>query len=245
MTDIVRVWGSCDKIQVEFKYEGGKQWSCTVPPDLEDGIYVAEFWAQDEKGRIGHWSGFLYMVNGICHFKFNQEKYQIWLHPNRYFFEIDKENRKYKFGYKKEEKKDFIFEITKENYQTFFDTSNYKILIEKTNDFELEFVKDIYSFEFCKEKKNYQKREIKNSNLIQRLLLHKQAQQLSTSFTAKLGTAILGFMKLGVFKDENEENNDYKTSYYQIDFKTDKDLYIETNSKYEIIIKKRCEHWEP
>lgn len=88
MTDIVRVWGTCDKIQVEFKYEGGKQWSCTVPPDLKDGIYVAEFWAQDEQGRIGHWTGFLYMSSGVCHFKFNEEKYQVWFKQPTYKIEF-------------------------------------------------------------------------------------------------------------------------------------------------------------
>ena len=88
MTDIVRVWGSCDKIQVEFKYEGGRQWSCTVPPDIQDGIYVAEFWAQDNSNRIGHWSGFLYMSSGVCHFKFKDKKYQLWLKPQNYKIEF-------------------------------------------------------------------------------------------------------------------------------------------------------------
>lgn len=243
MTDIVRVWGSCDKIQVEFKYEGGKQWSCTVPPDLKDGIYVAEFWAQDDQGRIGHWTGFLYMVNGVCHFKFNQERYQIWLHPDRYYFEINKENKKYIFDYRKEEEKDFIFEIIDENYQVFFNTFEYKSFIEKNNNFNLDFSEKKYSFEFCKEQKNYKKREVKNNNLVRKLLLRKQAQELSTSFTAKLGAAILGIIKLGA--SGYEEVDDYYTNCYQISFKNDKDLYIETTPKYEIIIKKRCEHWEP
>lgn len=241
MTDIVRVWGSCDKIQVEFKYEGGKQWSCTVPPDLKDGIYVAEFWAQDDQGRIGHWTGFLYMVNGICHFKFNQERYQIWLHPLQYIFEIDKEDRKYKFDYKKEEKKEFFFDIIRENYQIFYNISDYKTIIEKTSNFKLDFVEKKYFFDFYKEEKNYKKREIKNNNLIQRLFLRKQAREISKSFSAKLGKAILGFMKLS----EDEISAEYNHSCYQISFSFDKDIYIETNPKYEIFIKKGCEHWEP
>ena len=203
MTDIVRVWGSCDKIQVEFKYEGGKQWSCTVPPDLKDGIYVAEFWAQDDQGRIGHWTGFLYMVNGICHFKFNQERYQIWLHPLQYIFDIEKENKRYSFDYKKEEEKEFFFDIFRENYQIFYNIFDYKTVIEKANNFKLDFVEKKYFFDFCKEEKNYKKREIKNNNLVQKLFLRKQAREISRSFSAKLGTAILGFMKLGIFEDED------------------------------------------
>lgn len=90
MTNITRVWGICDNLKIEFGYEGGAAWSCTVPPDLKDGIYVAEFWAQDDRGRVGHWSGFLYMNSGICHFKLKKEKYQVWFCPSKYKIEIEK-----------------------------------------------------------------------------------------------------------------------------------------------------------
>jgi hypothetical protein len=153
MTDIVRVWGSCDKIQVEFKYEGGKQWSCTVPPDLKDGIYVAEFWAQDDQGRIGHWTGFLYMVNGICHFKFNQERYQIWLHPNKYNFEFKKEDSRGTYFL---DIQPFLYEINIEEsqYKFGFEIKTYEAHFY-IDEFCFDYGQNEFSFEYLEEENNY------------------------------------------------------------------------------------------
>lgn len=118
MTDIVKVWGTCDKIQIEFTYEGGTAWSCIVPPDFEDGIYVAEFWAIDTLDRIGHWSGFLYMSSGVCHFKFKDEKYQLWFKPQTYNIEFNTLNKKkYQFNFNINE---YIFEFSDSKYKIFF-----------------------------------------------------------------------------------------------------------------------------
>ena len=118
MTDIIRVWGTCDNIQIEFNYEGGTAWSCKVPPDFKDGIYVAEFWAQDKQGRIGHWSGFLYMSSGVCHFKFKDEKYQLWFKPQTYKIEFNNLNdKKYQFDFNINE---YIFEFKNSRYEIFF-----------------------------------------------------------------------------------------------------------------------------
>lgn len=120
MNRLLRVWGVCDNLQIEFSHKGGTTWTCKVPPDLKDGVYVAEFWAEDSLGRIGHWCGFLYMVNGLCHFKFEQEKYQIWIHPNKYKIDFDKEKNQSMYFL---DMQPVLFELEIEknnNYEMFF-----------------------------------------------------------------------------------------------------------------------------
>lgn len=99
MADIVKVWGTCDERQVEFKHEGGITWSCVVPPDFKDGVYAAEFFAIDALDRLGHWSGFLYMSSGVCHFKIKEEKIKLWFVLKKY--EIEIKDSKYKIFFKK------------------------------------------------------------------------------------------------------------------------------------------------
>ena len=99
MADIVKVWGTCDERQVEFKHEGGITWSCVVPPDFKDGVYAAEFFAIDALDRLGHWSGFLYMSSGVCHFKIKEEKIKLWFVLKKY--EIEIKDSRYKIFFKK------------------------------------------------------------------------------------------------------------------------------------------------
>ena len=237
MTDIIRVWGTCDNIKIEFNYEGGKMWSCKVPPDFKDGIYVAEFWAQDNKGRIGHWTGFLYMSSGVCHFKFKKEKYQIWLNPQKYKIEI-KNSENYNFNldiknrwtweffkqdikpttlYIKPYKYFFDIKDSKEKYKLFFSKEKYQIEIKASDFFE---------------KPNRIQTRLENRKT--KLLL--KVNQLS----ARLDKAILDFMLLD-YDDTNEEEN--KKSRYQIRIKTDKSKIEIVKSKYVIFVEKRCKHW--
>ena len=67
MTDVVRVWGKADTFDIEFTYDAGTLWHCSVPADLEDGVYACEIHALDSAGQHALWTGELYMVNGICH----------------------------------------------------------------------------------------------------------------------------------------------------------------------------------
>lgn len=118
MRKIVRVWGVCDNLQIEFNYNGGTTWTCKVPPDLKDGTYIAEFWAMDDLMRIGHWVGFLYMSSGVCHFKFKDEKYQVWFKPQNYKIEFNNLNdKKYQFDFNINE---YIFEFKNSRYEIFF-----------------------------------------------------------------------------------------------------------------------------
>lgn len=237
MTDIVRVWGTCDNIKIEFKYEGGKQWSCTVPPDFEDGIYVAEFWAQDEKGRIGHWSGFLYMSGGICHFKFKKEKYQIWLCPQKYSIEI-KNNKFYNFDFKIRNK--WNWEFLKQDIKIatlYIKPQNYYFDIKDSREkyeiffFKNRYIVDIRSHDFFKQ-----------PNRIQARLENKKTKQLArlNQLSARLDKAILDLMALD-YDDAGEDEN--KKTNYQIRIKKDNFRIEIKNSKYTIFVEKRCRHW--
>lgn len=118
MKKLLRVWGVCDNLQIEFIHKGGTTWICKVPPDFKDGTYVAEFWAEDYLSRIGHWCGFLYMSSGVCHFKFKNERYQIWFKPQDYKIEFKSLNdKKYQFSFSINE---YNFEFLNSKYQIFF-----------------------------------------------------------------------------------------------------------------------------
>ena len=76
---ILRVWGKADSFDIEFTYEGGTRWKCSVPPDTKDGQYAAEIWAVNEFGELAYWTGELFMVNGVCCLRFDDSSYRIWL----------------------------------------------------------------------------------------------------------------------------------------------------------------------
>lgn len=130
MNKLLRVWGTCDNLQIEFTHDGGTTWSCKVPPDLKDGVYIANFWAKDDLGRIGHWNGFLYMSSGVCHFKFKDERYQMWFKPQNYKIEFKSLNdKKYQFDFNID---NYIFELKENKYQFIFkkgckDIGNFRV----------------------------------------------------------------------------------------------------------------------
>lgn len=74
---IIRLWGKADSFDVEFTYKGGTLWQCDVPSDTEDGQYACEFWALNEQLEQAHWTGFLYVCNGVCDVIFNQPLFEI------------------------------------------------------------------------------------------------------------------------------------------------------------------------
>ena len=244
MTDIVRVWGTCDNIKIEFKYEGGKQWSCTVPPDFEDGIYVAEFWAQDKKGRIGHWSGFLYMSSGICHFKFKDEKYQLWLEPQKYKIKFN-QNSKYQFDFTADNWKFEIHKSIEKPFKLFFQPQNYTInfIKEDNKNYKIEFKENRYDFVIFESEKGFDRRtNLIRNKLYRSLLLKQKVRTLVDKTTAKLGVAILGQLILG--KKGNEDPILPTKTIYQIKIDTNRYKINLLDSKYKIFFEKRCEHWE-
>lgn len=245
MTDIVRVWGTCDNLQIEFNYKGGNTWTCVVPPDFKDGVYVAEFWALDTKERIGHWTGFLYMSSGICHFKFQEQKNRLWIETrSQYFIEIIND-KNYQFDYNT---KKWFFDIFVEEvkpFEIFFQPNSYFIDFAEVNKkrYEIIFKNNNYNFEIIKNKKEFDR----NSNILKpknslynRLMLKKKAKEIATQYSAKLGKAILGLMVLG-FKDTD---NFISPLRYQFDFNTDNYHIDLTNFNYKIFIEERCKHWE-
>ena len=77
---IARVWGVADEFGLVFeKRDGG--WTAAVPPDLEDGQYATEIFAEDIYGARAIWSGILYMHNGKCCLHLKMPKYTMWLLP--------------------------------------------------------------------------------------------------------------------------------------------------------------------
>ena len=246
MTDIIRVWGTCDNIQIEFNYEGGTAWSCKVPPDFKDGIYVAEFWAQDTKGRIGHWSGFLYMSSGICHFKFKEERYQLWIEPQNYQIRFEEEDEQFYFDFNTN---NWTFEFSKikeKPFKVFFCPQNYIIDFNKNNEkkYYIDIKEDKYDIEIIENKKDFNRQIDKflKTNLYQRLLFKKTVKNIVQKTSAILGKAILGVMILG--KKDDTIDSDSKSLYYQIKFNTDNCEIEFLDSNYKIFIEKRCEHWE-
>lgn len=77
------MWGTADKISLEFNYLYDGYWSVIIPPDLDDGWYAAVLYAQNKNGRIGTWNGLLFVSNGYSCLRLNQELFTIWLEPQR------------------------------------------------------------------------------------------------------------------------------------------------------------------
>lgn len=63
---ITRVWGKADKYSIIFKQIDPSidtYWEVSIPPDMEDGMYATEIWAENTVHKIAHWVGMLYITN--------------------------------------------------------------------------------------------------------------------------------------------------------------------------------------
>lgn len=60
---IVRVYGRCDGFEVIFQKTEEGLWTAEVPPDLTDGKYAAEIFAEDIASKVVCWTGFLYLYD--------------------------------------------------------------------------------------------------------------------------------------------------------------------------------------
>lgn len=105
---IIRVWGKADSFEIEFTHMGGTRWEASVPPDTNDGQYAVEIWAMNEFKETAHWTGELYMCNGVCCVKFHRQPYRIWISKNDFIFDFMKSNSDMIIG-----KKNFIFSFRK------------------------------------------------------------------------------------------------------------------------------------
>lgn len=77
--DIIRLWGTADKFEIEFDLNPSTgRWDVTIPADLEDGHYVVELFAMNEFGETGYWTGVLYMLQGRPHIHIQAPRYVIW-----------------------------------------------------------------------------------------------------------------------------------------------------------------------
>lgn len=88
--DIVRVWGTADSIPIELHKLNGR-WVCDLPPDFVDGQYAVQLSAQKANGKIGVWTGILYVCDGIACLHLKPEKYTLWLCPERIQIHLIKE----------------------------------------------------------------------------------------------------------------------------------------------------------
>lgn len=75
---IIRVWGTADTFDIEFTFISGIEWKCSIPPDTADGVYAVELFAMNELQETTHWTGELFMCNGVCHLKLFTQKYNVW-----------------------------------------------------------------------------------------------------------------------------------------------------------------------
>lgn len=85
---IVRLWGTADNFEVEFSRVRGIEWNCSIPADLEDGVYACEFTALNEIGETATWVGELFMCNGVCHLHIEQKNYSFWFKTNISHIEV-------------------------------------------------------------------------------------------------------------------------------------------------------------
>ena len=81
---ITAVWGRADSFDVIFTPSGAGDWRVSVPPDLSDGQYAVEIWAENDAGEQAYWTGTLYMVDSVlvC-LHLTDDPYTVWLLPDR------------------------------------------------------------------------------------------------------------------------------------------------------------------
>lgn len=63
---ITKVWGKADKYKIQFQKidpSDDSYWEVSIPPDMEDGMYATEIWAENSLKIIAHWVGMLYITN--------------------------------------------------------------------------------------------------------------------------------------------------------------------------------------
>ncbi len=78
---ITRVWGRADAFDIEFTKRSDGKWYVNIPPDLTDGQYAVELYAQNSYGERAYWTGILYMHNGRACLHFNKKSCTLWLRP--------------------------------------------------------------------------------------------------------------------------------------------------------------------
>lgn len=60
---ITRVWGLINMNQTLPFYNKGERWFFSLPD--KDGVYICEFWAEDDYGNIGYNRAILYVQKGV------------------------------------------------------------------------------------------------------------------------------------------------------------------------------------
>lgn len=81
--EIIRVWGVADNFDLSFEKGQDGGWKSAVPPDLTDGQYATEIFAENEYGETAIWSGILYMHHGKVCLHLVQNKYTVWILPQK------------------------------------------------------------------------------------------------------------------------------------------------------------------
>ena len=61
---VVRVWGIVDGVNVIFSPTKCPDWWDVDIPFDEDGMYIAEIWAEDDEGFITYRTAILYITDG-------------------------------------------------------------------------------------------------------------------------------------------------------------------------------------
>lgn len=66
MNKVEYMWGTCDGKGIVFTRITDTEWICDVPPDLTDGRYIVEIWAELTSGGVIYTTAILYMFDGKC-----------------------------------------------------------------------------------------------------------------------------------------------------------------------------------
>lgn len=66
MNKVEYMWGTCDGKGIIFTRVHDTEWICDVPPDLVDGRYIVEIYAELTSGGVIYTTAILYMFDGRC-----------------------------------------------------------------------------------------------------------------------------------------------------------------------------------
>lgn len=83
VSEIVRMYGSADEHELEFSPTPAGVWEVFVPPDVTDGMYIVEIFADAKNGEQAYWTGVLYLCQGTPCLEVKPDSVSIRMAPER------------------------------------------------------------------------------------------------------------------------------------------------------------------
>ena len=82
---IARLYGKADDFSLVFEQRESGEWAAIVPPDLLDGKYIVELWAENLIGTVSYYTAVLYLCNSKCvQLEIMQENTFVEILPGRF-----------------------------------------------------------------------------------------------------------------------------------------------------------------